>query len=156
MTLATAYGTDVGVAPFLELVQTDADDVTFTTSFSIWEWTSVAFDTSRSPAWTYSNDEIIIDVAGNYRIELAAKVTTVDASRVLVVVELDTGGGYNIEPGGTIFIATNGSAGTGYSDFTKTLAKDDKLRVRVRRLSGTPPSSTNGANGPVWRITKVG
>lgn len=158
MTLGLAYGAEGGGAlPYIELHQTATDDVTFTTSFSTWEWTSTAFDTSDGTLWTLGTDELTIDKAGTYRVEMLAMVFTVDPSRILTTVEKDPlgVGAYAFLPSSSIFHHTNGSSGSGYSSFSITLAATDKLRVRVRRLAGTAGSRTDGANGPVWRVTKM-
>jgi hypothetical protein len=103
-----------------------------------------------------STNELTINVAGTYRIDLQAMFATTSAdTRVVATVERDPGGGYAFEPGSPIFTSSDGSTVSGYSSFTLTCAKDDKLRVRVRRLAGSAPTSTDGANGPIWRITKL-
>lgn len=157
MALGLAYGTG-GALPYIEIVQTATDNVTYTTSYSTWSWTSVAFDTGGSPLWSMNltTNELTINQKGTYRIELEAFfATTTSDTRVIATVERDPGGGYAFEVGSPIFESSDGSTVSGYSTFTLACDKDDKLRVRVRRLAGTAPTSTDGANGPIWRITKL-
>lgn len=158
MALGLAYGAEGGGAlPYIEIVQEATDDITYTTSFATWEWTSVAYDTSSGSLWTYANDVLTIDTAGTYRVEMLAQTFTVDISRALSIVEKDPlgVGSFAFVPGSSNFMHANGSSVTGYNSLTMTLAATDKLRISVRRLSGTAGSKTDGANGPIWRITKL-
>lgn len=157
MALKLAYGAAGGALPYIEIVQTATDNIVYTNTFSTWEWTSVAHDTSNGALWTYGTDELTIDTAGTYRIEMLAEVTVTDPGRILVVVDKDPLGigSWAFEPGSVIFIHADASNGTGYSSYTATLAATDKLRISVRRLTGSAPTGTDGANGPVWRITKL-
>jgi hypothetical protein len=156
MSLGPAYGA-AGALPYIEIVQTATDDITYTTSYLTWSWTSVKFDTGPTNwSMNLTTNELTIKVKGTYRIELEAFFATTSAdTRVVATVERDPGGGYAFEVGSSIFQSSDGSTVSGYSTFTLACEKDDKLRVRVRRLAGTAPTSTDGANGPIWRITKL-
>lgn len=161
MTLGPAYGSGDGALPYIEIIQTGTDDVTFDNTFVTWQWTSTAFDTSDGSLWSmsFSTDELTINKAGTYRIELMAMwSTTSSGTRVLGIVEKDPlgVGAFAYMEGSAIFIPTHGSNGTGFCSFTATLAATDKLRISTRRLSGTATTGTDGGNGPVWRVTKVG
>lgn len=161
MSLGLAYGGTGGsaVPAFIEIIHDDAgDDLTMTNSLLTWKWTRVSFNTDTESVWTMSlvTDELTINTAGDYRIELYGKWQTVDTSRVVARVERDSGSGFATVVGGTIFPVSVGSGVTGTCSVTASLGAGDKLRITTRRLTGTPPTTTNGTNGPIWRVTKVG
>lgn len=157
--LGPAYGGGDAALPYIEIAHTDGgDDVVFTTTFATWQWTAVAFDTSDGTLWTYDTDVVTIDKDGVYRIEVKAIWNSTSAdTRLLAIVEKDPlgVGSFAFMTSSSIFTSTDGSAASGYTSFTVTLAATDKLRVSTRRLSGTAPTSTEGGNGPIWRITKM-
>lgn len=151
-----------GVArQMIEVVHNQAgSDLTLSTSNATMVFDAVTHDTGSSN-WTYASNQITIAKDGKYSLEYALLCGSASATpfpyRVIAFMEKDTVFVHN----SLTITEVNHDDALGqnktmvYNSVTLDLEVGDVLRIRVRK-SGTPVVKTDGANGSMFRITKVG
>lgn len=137
-----------------------ASNLTLTLSNQTMVFDEVTHDTGPDN-WTYASNQITINKAGKYSLEYAILCGSPSATpfpfRVVAFMEKDTTFVHNsltiTEVGHDDGLGQNKTMV--YNSVTLDLAVDEVLRIRVRK-SGTPVVDTDGDNGSMFRITKVG
>lgn len=135
-------------------------NLTLTTSNATMVFDEVTHDTGPNN-WTYASNQITIAKAGKYSLEYALLCGSPSATpfpfRVVAFMEKSTVFVHNsltiTEVGHDDGLGQNKTMV--YNSVTLDLAVGDVMRIRVRK-SGTPVVNTDGDNGSMFRITKVG
>ncbi|MHA2063086.1 MAG: hypothetical protein ACXABY_01775 [Candidatus Thorarchaeota archaeon] len=153
---------------YIEIIHNNTDDdFTLTTDNANYAWSTVQINTNTS-LWSMdiANNELTINTGGVYRFDIKIMISSSGGSptvpyRGVVSCEQDDGGGYAFVPSSTMVGEVNFENGLGqdkfssYESFSVLVNAGDKFRWRVRK-SGTVPVVTDGANGAVWRVTRIG
>lgn len=153
---------------YIEIIHDDtADDFTLTLNNANYAWSNVSINTNTS-LWSMdlANNELTIDVGGVYRVDIKIMISSSGSTptvpyRGVVSYEQDGGGGFAFVPSSTMVGEVNFENGLGqdkfssYESFTVRANAGDVFRWRVRK-SGTVAVVTDGANGAVWRVTRIG
>lgn len=168
-----ASAVDVGVGSgvptdYIEIIHNNpADDFTLTTDNANYAWSNVSINTNPL-LWSMdlANNELTINTGGVYRVDIKIMISSSGGTptvpyRGVVTYEQDGGGGFAFVPSSTMVGEVNFENGLGqdkfssYESFTVLANAGDVFRWRVRK-SGTVSVVTDGANGAVWRVTRIG
>lgn len=144
--------------PFIELQLNDAgDELTLTNTAQALPWSEAAFDTMDGAVTFDGVDELTIVEAGTYRVDFHMAYSATSSTRIQAILEKDPlgVGSYATQVPGTAYPHALDSNVTGGFSCTVALLATDKLRVTTRRLSGSAPTTTNGSNGGMLRLTKL-
>jgi hypothetical protein len=153
---------------YTEIVHDDAaDDFTLTTSNANYAWTRVSIDTNPT-LWSMDlpNNELTINVGGVYRFDIKVMISSSGVApntpyRGVVFLEQDDGGGFTFVSSSTLVGEVFFENGLGqdkfssYESFSVQVNAGDVFRWRIRK-SGTVAVVTDGPNGAVWRVCKIG
>jgi hypothetical protein len=164
---------DVGVGSgvptdYIEIIHNNtADDFTLTTDNANYAWSMVQINTNTS-LWSIdlANNELTINTGGVYRFDIKIMISSSGSTptvpyRGIASCEQDDGGGFTFVQSSTIVGEVNFENGLGqdkfsaYESFSVLVNAGDVFRWRVRK-SGSVSVVTDGANGAVWRVTKIG
>ena len=164
-------GTGVGSGvptDYIEIIHSDpADDFTLTTNNANYAWSTVQINTNTS-LWSMDlpNNELTINTGGVYRFDIKIMISSSGGTptvpyRGVVQCEQDGGGGFAFVPSSTMVGEVNFENGLGqdkfssYESFSVLVNTGDVFRWRIRK-SGDPSVVTDGANGAIWRVTRIG